>query len=268
MESGLSAQLHTSDAPAISVVIPVFNEAANVEALSHEINSVLSTRGPFEVLFVDDGSEDQTWEILQTLTQQAPSLRPVRHTSRCGQSAALRTGVDAAKHELIVTLDGDGQNDPRDIPKLLDVIDADRHALASLLIIGHRVKRQDSSAKRLASRVANAVRSRVLGDATPDTGCGLKVFSRNTFLRLPYFDHMHRFLPALIRRAGGRVISVPISHRPRLGGQSKYGIFDRLGAGIVDLLGVAWLIRRCPPDYHLIAESTKPTTSPKPANRG
>jgi len=261
MESGPAALREHPVPRPISVVVPVYNEAANIEALFHEIDAVLAPLGPFEVLFVDDGSDDDTWQILNALAQQAPALRPVRHAARCGQSAALRTGIDAADHDLIVTLDGDGQNDPGDIPRLLEAIDGCGQPLAAMLIIGHRTRRQDSSIKRLASRIANAVRSRVLRDATPDSGCGLKMFSRATFLLLPYFDHMHRFLPALIRRAGGQVLSVPISHRPRCGGQSKYGILDRLGAGIVDLLGVAWLMRRCPPGYPLIANpaSTKQT---------
>lgn len=256
MQSGPSAQPEHTDLRSISVVVPVFNEAANVEALFHEIDAVLAPLGPFEALFVDDGSDDGTWQVLNTLAQQASAVRPIRHATRCGQSAALRTGIDAADHDLIVTLDGDGQNDPRDIPILLEAVDGCGQPPAAMLVIGHRTGRQDSGIKRLASRVANAVRSRVLRDATPDSGCGLKVFSRGTFLLLPYFDHMHRFLPALIRRAGGQVLSVPISHRPRLGGQSKYGILDRLGAGIVDLLGVAWLMRRCPPDYPLIAKQS------------
>jgi len=244
--------------PAVSIVVPVFNEAANIKRLSEEIRQVLDQRCDFELLFVDDGSDDGSDAVLAGLAEADRRLRHLRHRSRCGQSAALRTGVLAASNERIVTLDGDGQNDPGDIPLLMDTVERADLPRQSLLVIGHRIHRQDHWIKRLASRIANTVRQRILRDNTPDTGCGLKAFSRNTFLLLPYFDHMHRFLPALIRRAGGDVISVPVMHRPRERGRSKYGILDRLWAGLVDLFGVVWLIRRCPPDYSLLPSDAEP----------
>lgn len=242
----------TAAEDAVSVVVPIHNEAASIATLYGEIRSVLEPRCGFEVLYVDDGSDDDSGAGLSTLTGTDPRLRSLGHPVRRGQSAALRTGVVAARYERIVTLDGDGQNDPRDIPLLLETFDRSLLPPRRLLVIGHRVRREDNLIKRLASRIANAVRQRMLGDQTPDTGCGLKVFARSTFLSLPYFDHMHRFLPALIRRAGGEVVSVPVRHRPRAAGRSKYGTLDRLWAGLIDLLGVIWLIRRCPADYSLL----------------
>ncbi len=229
--------------PQVTVVVPVMNEARNVGPLIGEIRAALERDSAYEIVVVDDGSTDATWDVLKELTGQVSNLRLVRHRSCCGQSAAIASGVEAARAPLIVTLDGDGQNDPADIPQLLA-----RHRRADngnrLLVTGQRTKRRDTWVKRLASRVANRVRARLLGDATPDTGCGLKVFTRAAFLHLPRFDHMHRFLPALMIRAGGTVVSVPVNHRPRAGGLSKYGVFDRLWVGIIDLLGVLWLKRR------------------------
>jgi dolichol-phosphate mannosyltransferase len=223
----------------ITVVVPVRNEAANIAPLIAEIRQALAGVA-HEILYVDDGSDDGTWAALRQEAAQRPlTLR--RHRTGCGQSAAILTGVQGAAGEWIATLDGDGQNDPADIPALLARAQAET---GLVLIAGHRTKRQDSRVKRFASRTANAVRARLLGDATPDTGCGLKLFRRAAFLELPAFDHMHRFLPALFIRAGGRVISVPVRHRPRTRGVSKYGTFDRLWVGIVDLAGVAWLQRR------------------------
>ncbi|MGB5623560.1 MAG: glycosyltransferase family 2 protein [Gammaproteobacteria bacterium] len=244
--------------PAVSIVVPVFNEAANIARLGEEIRQVLDRRCDFELLFVDDGSDDGSEAVLAGLAAADARVRHLPHRSRCGQSAALRTGVLAASSDQIVTLDGDGQNDPDDIPLLLETVAHADLPRQSLLVIGHRIHRQDHWIKRLASRIANTVRQRILRDHTPDTGCGLKAFSRSTFLSLPYFDHMHRFLPALIRRAGGDVISVPVMHRPRERGRSKYGILDRLWAGLIDLCGVVWLIRRCPPGYSLLPSDAKP----------
>jgi dolichol-phosphate mannosyltransferase len=178
--------------------------------------------------------------------EYAPQIRLLRHAMRRGQSAALHTGVVAARADWIATLDGDGQNDPADIPKLLSCIHDPFDAAPPRLVMGHRRARQDTWARRLASRFANAVRRRMLNDATPDTGCGIKIMHRQTFLQLPVFNHMHRFLPALFLRAGAKVVSVPVHHRPRAGGQSKYGITDRLWVGIVDIFGVRWLMRRAP----------------------
>lgn len=228
----------------LSVVVPVKDEAPNVEPLFREIVAALNGRAEFEVIFVDDGSRDGTAEVLRRLEAAHPVLRVVTHMSACGQSQAIVTGVKHARHEWIATLDGDGQNDPADIPVLLEKL-ADPALPPNLeLVAGWRKERRDSLVRKLSSRIANGVRRRILRDGTPDTGCGLKLFARETFLELPHFDHMHRFLPALVRRNGGEVISVPVHHRPRKGGRSKYGIHNRLWVGIVDLFGVAWLQRR------------------------
>lgn len=231
--------------PVLSVVVPVHNEQDNVLPLVAEVQAALDAVVEYELVFVDDGSSDSTRVRLADAAHRDARVRVICHERCCGQSTALHTGVRRARGVLIATLDGDGQNDPADIPRLL----AEWHARAEVmprlaLIAGHRVKRRDSKVVRLSSRVANGVRSRVLRDDTPDTGCGLKLFARETFLFLPYFDHMHRFLPALVRRAGGDVISVPVNHRPRASGHSHYGIHNRLWTGIVDLLGVMWLARR------------------------
>lgn len=227
----------------VTVVVPVMNEAENIAPLSAEISAALDGVAEYEIVFVDDGSTDATWQRLKELAGRIPNLRRLRHRTRRGQSVAIVTGVLAARAPVIVTMDGDGQNDPADIPKLLA-----RHRQAqdgdALLVAGQRAKRRDTWTKRLSSRIANWVRAGLLGDNTPDTGCGLKVFTRQAFLHMPRFDHMHRFLPALMIRAGGEVVSVPVHHRPRAGGVSKYGVLDRLGVGIVDLLGVMWLKRR------------------------
>jgi len=227
----------------LSIVIPVKDEAENIDPLVGEIRAVLDGLVEYEILYVDDGSSDATAAEVSRLGAQTPQMRLLRHTQNCGQSAAIRTGVRAARASWIATLDGDGQNDPADILILWRLA---RQAPANppLMIAGRREKRRDSRTKRLASGVANAVRGRLLRDHTPDTGCGLKLFPRQLFLDLPYFDHMHRFLPALVLREGGAVRSVPVNHRPRGRGVSKYGVFDRLGVGIVDLFGVRWLQRR------------------------
>jgi dolichol-phosphate mannosyltransferase len=226
----------------LAIVIPVYNEADNLVALIREIHRVLGDSDSFEVIVVDDGSQDETARRLRELRGQWPALRVIRHTRNCGQSAALLTGVRAAQAPWIVTLDGDGQNDPADIPKLLAV--RDRADPPPQLITGHRVRRHDSWPRRLSTRVANTVRAGLLKDRAPDTGCGLKLFLREVFLALPHFDHMHRFLPALIQRQGGTVLTVSVNHRPRRHGQSHYGVGNRLWVGIVDLFGVLWLQRR------------------------
>jgi len=236
----------------LSVVIPVRNESGNIAPLVAEIVAALDGRLAYEIVYVDDGSEDATAAEIRRLQADLPLLGLVRHARSCGQSAAIRSGVTAARGRWIATLDGDGQNDPADIPALWHIARAiiregpggDGAAPPALLIVGHRARRRDTWSKRQASRIANAVRGRLLRDDTPDTGCGLKLFPRGLFLELPYFDHMHRFLPALVLRQGGTVRSVPVNHRPRQRGVSKYGVFDRLGVGITDLLGVMWLRRR------------------------
>jgi len=234
---------HSKTPPAYSVVVPVRNEAGNVAALIAEIRAAMTAHAPFEIIYVDDGSDDDTPAVLADQAKECAELRIIRHAASAGQSAAIITGINAAKAPVIITLDGDGQNDPADIPALLAAFNADGDA-ARLLVAGHRTRRRDPWLKRVSSKVANAVRAGMLGDGTPDTGCGLKVFSRATFRALPGFDHMHRFLPTLMIRHGGRVLSVPVNHRPRLEGTTKYGLFDRLSVGVVDLFGVWWLKRR------------------------
>jgi dolichol-phosphate mannosyltransferase len=230
----------------LSVVVPVCNEAENVGPLAREIAQALAGR-EFEILFVDDGSTDGTANaVLQARAAGIPQIRLLRHSFRSGQSAAVTTGVRHARGEWIATLDGDGQNDPIDLPALWAArLDPANQGVR--LIQGNRVTRRDTWFRRLQSRIANGVRSGLLGDATPDTGCGIKLMHRDTYLSLPYFDHMHRFLPALFIRSGARVISVPVHHRPRSRGTSKYGMFDRLWVGIADLFGVMWLKRRYRP---------------------
>jgi len=228
----------------LSVVVPVRNEAPNIVPLVGEIRRALEGRFDYEIIYVDDGSEDQLPEALRAARAAAGvRMRVLRHERSCGQSTAVWNGVRAADGELIATLDGDGQNDPADIPRLITALLVhEREGVR--LVIGHRTRRNDNLVRLLSSRIANGVRGSLLKDQTPDTGCGLKVFRREVFLALPYFDHMHRFLPALIQRQGGSVLSVPVNHRSRTRGRSKYGIHNRLWAGIVDLLGVAWLLRR------------------------
>jgi dolichol-phosphate mannosyltransferase len=228
----------------LSVVVPVKNEAENIEPLIREIVAAVSDLADFEIVYVDDGSTDGTLAELRRLAGGLPALRIVRHQSSCGQSTAITSGVLAARFAWIATLDGDGQNDPGDIPSLLARLRAARPDENLRMLAGWRANRRDTWFRRFSSRVANGVRAGLLKDATPDTGCGLKVFSRETFLRLPYFDHMHRFLPALVQRHGGRVESVVVNHRPRERGTSKYGLHNRLWVGIVDLFGVMWLIHR------------------------
>ncbi len=227
----------------LSVVIPVRNEAANIAPLVGEIRAALDGRFAYEIVYVDDGSSDGTVAAVEELQRGNAALRLVKHRARAGQSGAIRTGVKAASAAWIATLDGDGQNDPADIPRLWDMTRAAADA-PRLLIAGQRAKRRDSAAKRWSSLIANKVRARLLGDDTPDTGCGLKLFPRALYLDLPFFDHQHRFLPALVLREGGRVVSVPVNHRPRERGASNYGTLDRLWVGIVDLGGVMWLNRR------------------------
>lgn len=228
----------------LSVVIPAHNEAANLPQLLHEIRIALSCMDAYEVVVVDDGSPDNTPSVLNDVQADFPQLRIVRHASSCGQSTALMTGVDAAAGDIIATLDGDGQNDPADIPGMVDLLLQSRRTEEVRMIAGFRNKRRDSQWRLISSRIANAVRSRILHDATPDSGCGIKVFLKQAFEIMPRFNHMHRFLPALIVRGGGEVISYPVNHRPRVHGQSHYDTLRRLMVGIVDLMGVAWLLRR------------------------
>ncbi len=228
----------------VSVIVPVRNEADNVLPLITEIHAALEGRAEFEVLYVDDGSTDDTAARLAEAARRFPRLRVLRHGSPSGQSTAVANAVQAARYPWVATLDGDCQNDPADIPAMLAAVSPGRRPPGLELVIGWRAQRHDSTMRKLSSRVANGVRSALLGDGTPDTGCGLKVFSRERFLRLPFFDHQHRFMPALFQREGALVASVPVRHRARAAGRSKYGLHNRLWVGIVDLLGVMWLMRR------------------------
>ena len=228
--------------PAVAVVVPVRNEAGNIAALVAEIAKALDGQWRFEVIYVNDGSRDGSEAELKRLMAQYSWLRRVRHKQSSGQSAAVRSGVTAARAPLIVTLDGDGQNDPAFIPAMLRALEAGAPRIG--LIAGQRVGRKASLFKQLQSRIANAVRSAVLRDGTRDTGCGLKAFPREVFLSLPYFDGLHRFLPALVKREGCAIGYVDVVDRPRGAGVSNYGLFDRLWVGILDLAGVWWLIRR------------------------
>jgi dolichol-phosphate mannosyltransferase len=231
-----------SMAVTLSVVVPVKDEAENIGPLAREIAAAVNGAGESEIIFVDDGSGDGTPAVLQAMKGELPSLRVISHASNLGQSRAIRTGVRAARGEIVVTLDGDGQNDPADIPKLLAEFDRGDASLG--LVSGVRAKRQDTVSRRLASRIANGVRQSLLHDGAKDSGCGLKAFRREAFLALPYFDHLHRFLITMMIRESYKVAFVDVNHRPRLHGQSKYTNFHRMLVGIDDLLGVRWLQRR------------------------
>ncbi|HSF78886.1 MAG TPA: glycosyltransferase family 2 protein [Steroidobacteraceae bacterium] len=239
----------------LSVVIPVCNEADNVLPLAREIAAALRPRTTIEILFVDDGSDDGTLAAMRAAREEIPEMRLLRHSRRSGQSAAVHTGVRRARGTWIATLDGDGQNDPADFPAMLDALDQAQGADSTVrLVMGNRVTRRDTWLRRVSSRVANGVRGWLLDDGTPDTGCGIKLMHRETFLELPFFDHMHRFLPALYQRQGASVISVPVNHRPRTRGTSKYGLHNRLWVGIVDMFGVMWLRSRFKPGLEVVEE--------------
>ena len=228
-------------APAVSVVVPVRNEQGNIGPLVDEITGVLTGRWPFEIIYVNDGSTDGTADELRQLMASRPYLRQLMHAVSCGQSAAVRTGSKAALAPIVVTLDGDGQNDPAFIPAMVQkLIDNGRIGL----VAGQRVGRKDTGFKKFQSRIANGVRSMILRDGTRDTGCGLKAVRREVIVNLPYFDGLHRFLPALVKREGYEIGYVDVVDRPRRMGTSNYGLWDRLWVGILDLAGVWWLIRR------------------------
>lgn len=226
--------------PQLSVVIPVYNESGNLQPLIDEIELVLASRMRFEVIVVDDGSDDETAVEVADLAAARPWLRVETHQCNRGQSAAIRTGIQSAVAPVIAVLDGDGQNDPADIPELFAALSRTGDSMA----VGERRTRQDSWSRRVSSRIANKVRASLLHDGIRDTGCGLKVFYRDEYLALPAFDHMHRYLPALMQHRGCKVRSIPVNHRRRQHGKSKYGVNNRLWVGIVDLLGVIWLERR------------------------
>jgi dolichol-phosphate mannosyltransferase len=227
--------------PDVSIVVPVFNETGNVGPLAREIAAAFAGQA-YEMIFVDDASTDSTRADLIALKAELPSLRVLSHQRNSGQSRSVRTGILAARAAIVVTMDGDGQNDPADAPRLAARLVASPDQVA--LVGGQRVKRQDSLAKKFASKVGNGVRKRLLKDGAEDTGCGLKAFRREAFLRLPYFDHIHRYLPALMIREGYQVAFEPVGHRARMAGASKYTNLGRLWASLSDLLGVMWLNSR------------------------
>jgi dolichol-phosphate mannosyltransferase len=233
-----------SMAVTLSVVVPVKDEAENVEPLAREIAAAVAGEAQPELIFVDDGSTDSTAEVLKALKTSLPALRIISHGRNTGQSRAVRTGVRAARADIVVTLDGDGQNDPADIPRLVALLRDGADAARIGLVQGVRARREDNMQKRVASRLANRFRRWMLDDSATDAGCGLKAFRRDFFLSLPYFDHMHRYMVALTLREGGEVRFVEVNHRPRLHGASKYGVVDRALVGVNDLLGVRWLQKR------------------------
>lgn len=224
----------------LSIIVPVFNEVDNIQNLLEEIvNALPAEQYAYEVLFVDDGSKDGTVARIQQLTKQFPQLRGIYHARNYGQSAALLTGARAAQYPMLVTMDGDGQNDPADIPRLFAACTDDK-----TVVLGNRKKRDDSLLKKITSRVGNGVRQSILRDDCPDTGCSLKLFPKQAFLALPHFNHLHRYLPALFRREGYTLVNLPVNHRQRIHGTSKYGVMNRLFVGIHDLIGVRWLLKR------------------------
>jgi dolichol-phosphate mannosyltransferase len=225
-----------------SVVIAVFNEADNIEAVTQDVLRAAAPLGQFELIYVDDGSTDLTADRVRALRDAGNPLRLLRHDRRCGKTAALITGVMAARAPWIVTMDGDGQDSAGDVPRMLELVWAGEEP--SPLVAGIRTRRQDSWSRRFATKFANGLRQALLRDNCPDTACGLKAFQRDAFLRLPAFEGMHRFLPALFQTYGHRLVCCPVTHRPRLAGQSKYSNFGRAVVGLPDMLGVIWLQRR------------------------
>jgi len=234
-----------SAAPAISIVVPVFDEADNLAPQIDEICAAFRGRAPFEIIYVDDHSADDSWARLMALKGKVPELRALRHTNRSKQSAAVMTGVRAARASWCATLDGDCQNVPADLPGMWDLALAESGRRGKpVAVLGWRKARQDTWSKKTQSRIANLLRQAMLGDGVPDSGCGIKVFPTALYASLPYFDHMHRFAGALLRRAGADVLSVPVGHRPRVAGVSKNTLWNRALVGLVDMIGVMWLNRR------------------------
>jgi dolichol-phosphate mannosyltransferase len=240
------SELVTQSAPAVSIVIPAKNEADNIRPLIAEIRTAMDGRFDYELIYIDDGSTDETWNLLQELRSAGfDQLKLIRHAQSVGQSMAIVSGAWIARGEWMVVLDADGQNDPADIPGMLDAVQA-AHAKNDKVwgVIGHRVNRRDDWVKRMSSKIANGFRDFMLNDGIPDTGCGLKAVLRERYLRLPSFNHMHRYIPTLIQAQGGIMQVHPVNHRPRMAGKSNYGVWNRLWVGLVDVLGVWWLKRR------------------------
>jgi glycosyltransferase involved in cell wall biosynthesis len=223
--------------PRLSIVVPAYNEAGNLPALVAEIQAAMAG-ADYEILIVDDGSTDESEATLRALAAEEPSLRPFRMPVNRGQSAALAAGIHQARGEIVVTLDADLQNDPADIPRLIEALEGYD------MVSGVRAQRNDTWLRRVSSRIANAIRRRVLDDGISDVGCSLKAYRRGALEGVAPFNGWHRFLPALVQLSGARVVEIPVKHRPRRSGQSSYGVGNRLGRGIVDLLGVRWLKRR------------------------
>ncbi len=238
----------------ITVVIPVHNEQENVSALLAEIYQASQSVPISEVIYVDDASTDGTADMLSSLRQTYPFLRVIRHSIKSGQSAAFLTGVKAAGNNIIVFMDGDGQNNPADIEKLYQCYQGKKRPQIKVMVAGQRKMRNDNLIRRLSSRIANRIRSFILNDNIRDTGCSLKMITREDYLTLPFFNHMHRFLPALLKRDGVEILTVDVSHRSRLHGVSKYGFWNRLWVGIADLAGVSWLLSRAKPKNLSILE--------------
>jgi glycosyltransferase involved in cell wall biosynthesis len=226
----------------IAVIVPIKNESDNIKPLIDEINTALSSETDFEIIYIDDGSDDDSLHILQSLKQTMPHLRIIQHASSCGQSAAIRSGIMYAKNGIIVTLDGDGQNVPADIPALVAQLRSAPDSVA--MVAGQRLVRNDSVSKKYASKIANKIRGSILNDGVRDTGCGIKAFRKDAYLQLPYFDHMHRYFAALFKRENYAILLCDVAHRHRVTGTSKYGNWGRFKVGIVDLCGVLWLLKR------------------------
>lgn len=241
----------------ISVIVPVYNESENIRSLLDEFKKLSNFTSISEIIYVDDKSDDNTVSILEEIQNDYPLLRVIKHTRRAGQSAAFMTGARAAGNKIIVLMDGDGQNDPADIQKLFDCYQKSANENKKAMVAGQRLKRRDSFLKRLSSRLANKIRASILHDNICDTGCSLKLIRREDYIRLPYFNHMHRYIPALLKREGVEILTVDVSHRPREKGVSKYGFWDRLWVGIFDLAGVRWLLNRALPEGFEAKEECK-----------
>lgn len=233
-----------TEPPWLSIVVPLKNEAENVDFVAEGIVEACADLGPYEVIFVDDGSTDDTAARVLALRERFPMLRLVQHEQSAGQSAAVHSGVEMARGRAICTLDGDGQNPPSEIRKLVALLEDRQFPPEVAMVAGERVGRQDTASKRLASRAANGLRARLLRDETRDTGCGLKLIRRDVFLGLPYFDHMHRYLPALVARDGWKTLHVDVAHAARHAGRSNYANLGRAAVGVYDLIGIMWLIKR------------------------